>query len=93
MIFLGETVCIEAIIKDFVGNLVDPEKHEIEIYDPSGSLMATFTAPIREDKGKYYICYTLPQDGLTGLWKAVWKVTANEIIEKEEIDFFVEENG
>jgi len=90
MITLGETVRIECTIKDFEDNLIDPESHEIKIYDPNGTLVATYNSATRQSQGVYTLDFTIPEDGQVGLWKIVWKITKDSYIGKEEVKFYVE---
>ena len=90
MIALGETVQIECTITDFNGNLVDPDSHEIKIYDPSGTLILTFDSPTQKSTGVYTFEFTIPEDGQVGLWKVVWKVVTGSYVGIEEKKFYVE---
>jgi hypothetical protein len=69
----GDSVTIIAVITDREGVKVDPSSHQIEIYDSTSVLKATFTDPERDDTGEYHKDYDLPTDAKIGAWKVIWK--------------------
>ena len=90
---LGSTIRIENTVRDFSGNLVDPDvdSQEVKIYDTQGQLKATITdAEIsQESLGKFYIDYII-ESSPDGYWKAVWKVKVNDKPDVETVKFIVE---
>ena len=91
MVYKGSTIRIRNTITDFDGNPMDPDSQEIKIYDSKGSLKATLTTPTKEDIGKYYIDYTVPEDGEAGSWKVVWRIDKGGQAAVEVLRFAVEE--
>mgnify|MGYP000055858391 FL=1 len=89
-VYRGETVRIKATIKDFSGNLFDPDSQEIKIYDPSNTLKETNTSPTKESVGVYYIDYNIPSDSNTGVWYVEWKVVKSDKTGKERYYFEVQ---
>jgi len=71
---LGETVRILASITDYDGEAMNPDTQEVKVYDPSGALKHTETAPTKKADGLYYISYTFPGDGAIGNWTVNWKI-------------------
>jgi len=90
---LGSTIRINNEVKDFDGNLVNPDvgSQEVKIYDGEGLLKKTITdAEIsQEDLGKFYVDYII-ENSPDGYWKAVWKVEVNSKPDIEAIKFLVE---
>ena len=91
MVYKGSTIRIRNTITDFNGSLIDPDTHEIKIYDSTSALQATLTTPTKEDIGKYYVDYTIPADALAGSWKVVWEIDKGGQKAVEVLRFAVEE--
>jgi len=93
MVKLGSTIRINNEVRDFDGNLVDPDvgSQEVKIYDNGGLLKDTIAdAQIsHESLGKFYIDYII-QGSPDGYWKAIWIVKVNDKPDVETIKFLVE---
>jgi len=88
-IFLGETVRIQNVMKDFDGSPLNPDSQEVKIYDPTGVLKATYTSPVKEADGIYHVDHTTSESDVAGKWTCVWKVVANNITSIEIYTFQV----
>jgi len=90
---LGSTIRINNEVRDFDGNLVDPDvdSQEVKIYDTQGQLKKTIIdAEIsQESLGKFYVDYII-EGSPDGYWKVVWKVEVNNKPDIETIKFIVE---
>jgi len=89
MIYRGETIRIRAEIKDFNGQPLTPDSHEVTIYDPNGEVRATITEVTQEDAGIFHVDYTIPDDAPTGMWRVIWKATRGTQISIETVRFSV----
>ncbi len=68
----NDTIRLEAEIRDFDNNLVDPPNVEVNIYKPDGSPAEDPITPSRESEGHYYVDYAIPETADEGPWRAEW---------------------
>lgn len=59
------------------GNLVDPSPYTITIINPLGQVMVNAATPVRDGVGIFHYLYTVPTNGVMGVWNAVWNGTLN----------------
>jgi len=67
--------------------LIDPDTHEIKIYDSRSVLKDTITNPTRLSLGVFQFYYTIPEDGEPGTWRMEWKVTKNTLPSRGRFEF------
>lgn len=93
MVKIGSTIRIENTVRNFSGNLTDPDvgSQEVKIYDSQDQLRDTITdAEVNhESLGKFYVDYII-ESNPDGYWKAVWKVEVNNKPDVETVKFIVE---
>jgi len=88
---LGETITVQATIKDLDGNLVDPDSQEVKVYDPNGTLQATYTSPTQQSTGVYRQSHTTSTSDTPGLWQFHWKTVKGTHTEREVLKVYVAE--
>jgi len=89
MPYIGSTVRIRNRIFDFDGvTPLEPDSHEVKIYNAQGELKETITDVETESPGVYYFDYTIA-DNPEGHWKVVWKVVKDSITDVEILKFVV----
>jgi hypothetical protein len=59
------------------GNLVDPSTYTINILNPLGQVVINAAVPVRDGVGLYHYLYTVPSNGIMGIWTAVWNGVVN----------------
>jgi len=91
VVIIGSTIRIRNKVYDFDGTTpLEPDSHEVKIYNSQGELKDTLTEVETESAGVYYIDYTLA--GIPdGYWKVVWKVVKDAIVDIARLKFNVEE--
>jgi len=90
--YLGSTIRIQCDIKDFDGNPLIPDSHEIKILDGSGTQVGDLIVEVQsEEDGVYYIDFVVPTDKLVGNWKVIWKILKNGEPDIRAIEFEVAE--
>ncbi len=85
-----DTIRIQAVLRDFDGNLFDPDTNTVVVYDPMGTNMGTKSVT-RVGAGTYYADYSIPSGGTAGVWTCDWKALAGSFPTREKIGFFVGE--
>jgi hypothetical protein len=87
----GTTVKFVNTITDFgdPATLIDPDTHEITIYDSQDDLQETVTNPAKASAGVYFVYYTIPDDGAVGTWRLDWKATKGNLPSKARLQFSV----
>ena len=75
MPYKGTTIRVKTTIKDFDGNLLDPDSQEVRIYDSKGNeVSGSPFSPTKVSEGVYFVDYVLSEDAEEGTWKVVWKI-------------------
>ena len=82
-----DTIRIQATIRDFDDTLVDPDSHQIIIYNPLAVAMGTYTGPSRVSLGIFTQDYAIPSAGPSGDWKISWRATFGAF-NSREIGYF-----
>ena len=89
---IGESVGLKATYTDQDG-IYDPDDVELNIYDPSGTLMKTVKYSdgeiLRNSKGIYIYNYLIPDDAETGWWNEIFTGTTGSSIDKSSMKFYV----
>jgi len=92
VVIRGSTIRVTNTIKDFDGNLLDPDSQVIRLLKPDGTQEGSdYTSPTQTGTGVYYQDITIPSDGPAGEWTVEWKVTANLKDSIERVKFKVVE--
>jgi len=87
----GDSITIQAIFTDEDDNAINPDGHEIKIYDPKGALKKTETAPDPIALGQFRVTYRIPDTAELGDWKVIWKAWKGNYYEAERLIFSVYE--
>jgi len=89
IVFRGESKRFKATFTDTEAGVFDPSESTLNIYDPDGDLVETYTLSdlYRVEEGVYWVEYTFPDDGEYGRWFASWSGT-NGTFNAEGTDYF-----
>ena len=60
-----------------------PDSFSVSVYDPTGTLRATYTNPTQISTGQYYINHSTSSSDMTGTWRVVWSVTSQGVTDTE----------
>lgn len=78
-VYLGDTIQVQATLRDYHGNVLTPTYQEITLYDSSGTQKALEKSPTAEGSGIYHVDFVIPADGDPSKddkdWTVVWKAT------------------
>ncbi len=74
----GETLVLDALLRDHDGNMTRPLPIEVEIFTPDGRLAGEFIWK-GDDLGHYSRKYALSPNALTGQWQAVFSAAGTEL--------------
>lgn len=75
------------------GSLVDPSTYTATIINPLGQVMVNAATPVRDGVGLYHYLYTVPTNGVMGVWNTVWNGILNGAAITNTEEFTVEMAG
>ena len=90
-VYLGDSIRMQATLKDYDGTALDPDSHSVKLYDPSETERDSDTNPTQSDAGVYYSDLTIPSSGTVGLWKVWWEITIDSKTKQAVYEFYVGE--
>lgn len=76
----GSRLALDAVYRDADDELVDPTTPLVDILDPTNSVVANDTVPVRSSLGLYdypAAGYLVPVDAALGVWTARWTGTVD----------------
>src|SRR4029077_13732548 len=75
------------------GNLVNPTSYTITIINPLGQVMVNAATPVHDGAGVFHYLYTVPTNGVMGVWNTVWNGVLNGAAITNTEEFSVEMAG
>ena len=75
------------------GNLVNPTSYTITIINPLGQVMVNAVTPVHDGTGVFHYLYTVPTNGVMGVWNTVWNGVLNGAAITNTEEFSVEMAG
>ena len=95
-VILGQDVILEIAVRNAAGALVDADSlPEVAILDADGNILRerSSTNVLRFDTGKYRITYSVPVNGVTGIYYDRWYATVSGLPTEAGLNFVVLSTG
>ncbi len=92
MTCLNSSYTVKATFTDENGNRVDPDSHDIHLYDPSGASRFNTDSPTRLSLGVFKGTTDIPATGREGVWRICWSaVVDGDSVAPQRFNFWVRE--
>jgi len=91
--YVGSTIRLRGLLKDFDGSPLTPDTKEIKVSDASGDVVATINDVdiLLESEGIYYYDFVIPSGKVAGKWFHKWLVSKDDKPDIRVMEFEVVE--